>query len=125
MFSKNESRSVVGAASSVGTKQRLGITRQAVAAIDLPTLAAALAPEVAALMAEQVAHKLKGVLALGEDAILGQEAVAAALNKSEATLELWRAKGIGPRAIKLGPRAVGYRVGEVRRYIHERAEGRI
>jgi hypothetical protein len=108
-----------GAACSAGARRRHGISRQTVAAIDLAALAAALAPELSALMAEQVASKLKGVLALGDDAILGQEAAAAALNKSVSTLEAWRPRGIGPKAIRLGPRAVGYRVGELRRYIRE------
>jgi predicted DNA-binding transcriptional regulator AlpA len=85
------------------------------AGIDATALAAALAPEIAALIAD----KLRGIVALGDDAILGEEAAAAALDKSRSTLEAWRSRGLGPRWIKLGPRAVGYRVGDVRRFVNE------
>jgi predicted DNA-binding transcriptional regulator AlpA len=88
------------------------------ASIDASTLAAALAPEIAAL----IVGKLTGLVALGDDAILGEDAAAQALNKSRSTLEAWRAKGIGPRTIRLGPRAIGYRVGDLRQYIREEAE---
>jgi predicted DNA-binding transcriptional regulator AlpA len=83
--------------------------------IDASTLAAALAPEIAAL----IVGKLTGLVALGDDAILGEEAAAQALNKSQSTMEAWRAKGMGPKWVKLGPRAVGYRVGDLREYIRD------
>ena len=85
--------------------------------IDVGALAAALASEIAALIAAEVADRLRGVVALGDDAILGEEAAAAALNKSQATMEVWRSKGTGPPSLKLGPRAVGYRVGDLREYV--------
>ena len=83
--------------------------------IDASTLAAALAPEIAAL----IVGKLTGLVALGDDAILGEEAAAQALNKSQSTMEAWRAKGMGPKWVKLGPRAVGYRVGDLRQFIRD------
>ena len=86
--------------------------------IDVGALAAALAPEIAALIAAEVADRLRGVVALGDDAILGEPAAAVALNKSQPTLEVWRSKGVGPKWVKLGPRAVGYRVGDIRAYVN-------
>jgi hypothetical protein len=86
--------------------------------IDSAALAAELAPQIAALIAHEVADKLKGVLALGDDAVLGEAAAASSLNKSAATMEGWRAKGFGPKWIRLGPRAIGYRVGDLRQYIN-------
>jgi hypothetical protein len=68
--------------------------------IDASTLAAALALEMAALIAD----RLRGIVALGDDAILGEDAAAQALNKSRSTLEAWRSRGLGPRWVKLGPR---------------------
>lgn len=97
--------------------------------IDLNSLAATLAPQIADLLvdritdliAEQVVErvlaKLKVAVTLGDDAILSAEEAAAALNKSPATLELWRSRGLGPRPVRPGPRAVGYTLGELRQYI--------
>jgi hypothetical protein len=89
------------------------------AGIDIGELAAVLAPEIAAMVIEQLSGRLKAVLALGDDAVLGARAAGEALGKSLSTMEAWRARGIGPKWIKLGPRAVGYRVRDLRRYINE------
>jgi hypothetical protein len=99
-----------------------------VQSIDLDALAATLAPRIADLLADRISDlvaerverllaQLKGVLALGDDAIFSVEEAAAALNKSPATLELWRSRGLGPRAVRLGPRAVGYTLRELREYV--------
>jgi hypothetical protein len=92
--------------------------------IDIDALAEALAPvlvdvlaeKVAALLAEKVALQLRGIIALGPDAVLRSEEAAAALGKSVACLELWRSRGVGPEYIKLGP-LIGYRVSAIKAYI--------
>jgi predicted DNA-binding transcriptional regulator AlpA len=90
-----------------------------------PVLADALAEKIAALVAERLAERLtaqmRAVATLGDLAILKPSEAASALGKSEATLELWRARGIGPKSLKLGVRSVGYQVGELKAYIRRRA----
>jgi predicted DNA-binding transcriptional regulator AlpA len=84
-----------------------------------PKLADVLAHRVADLLAERVTAQMRGIAALGDDAVLKPSEAAAALGKSEPTLELWRARGFGPKSIKLGVRSVGYQVGELKAYIRQ------
>jgi predicted DNA-binding transcriptional regulator AlpA len=86
-----------------------------------PKLADVLAHRVADLLAERVTAQMRGIAALGDDAVLKPAEAAAALGKSEPTLELWRARGLGPKSLKLGVRSIGYQVGELRQYIRQRA----
>lgn len=79
--------------------------------------AALLAGEIAPRLADAVASRIKIALALGDDAMLTPHETAVALNKSGSTLELWRAKGLGPRCIRTGSRSVGYRVGDLKKYL--------
>jgi predicted DNA-binding transcriptional regulator AlpA len=50
--------------------------------------------------------------------LLRTEAVALLLNVSPQTLAIWRMKGLGPRFIKIGARAVRYRPEDVDDFIH-------
>ena len=46
------------------------------------------------------------------------------LARSGKTLEFWRSVGIGPRTVRLGGRALAYRLGDLRAYIAEAATAR-
>jgi len=52
-----------------------------------------------------------------DDPMMITEAAAKYLNVSKATLERWRAKGIGPRWTKLPPHLVRYRQSDLDAYI--------
>jgi hypothetical protein len=96
----------------------LAMTRlaQAAPAISASELAKELAPR---LVEQLLASKLWGLIALGEDAVLPPEAAGAAINRSVSTLEVWRSRGIGPTAIRIGPRSIGYTVGNLRRFLRD------
>ena len=79
--------------------------------------AALLANEIAPRLADAVASRIKIAIALGDDALLTSREAADFLNKSGSTLEIWRAKGFGPRWIRTGSRAVGYRIGDLKAYL--------
>jgi hypothetical protein len=82
-----------------------------------------LAEAIAALIASKLADQIRPELLLGDDAVLNEAETSRALKKSRATLEAWRRTGIGPRSITLGPRAVGYTLGDLRQYIRWAAHG--
>jgi predicted DNA-binding transcriptional regulator AlpA len=111
------------------TSEKSAPAKAPAAPLDIDALAAALAPELAEVLAHRVADlladrltaQIRGIAALGDNAILKPAEAAAALGKSEPTLELWRARGNGPRAIKLGVRSVGYRLADLKAYIAESA----
>jgi predicted DNA-binding transcriptional regulator AlpA len=44
---------------------------------------------------------------------------AALLGIARQTLDQWRSEGRGPRPLRIGRRAVAYRLGEIRRFIRE------
>ena len=67
--------------------------------------AALLANEITPRLADAVASRIKIAMALGDDALLTSREAADFLNKSRSTLEIWRAKGFGPRWIRTGSRA--------------------
>jgi hypothetical protein len=79
--------------------------------------AALLANEITPRLADAVASRIKIAMALGDDALLTSREAADFLNKSGSTLEIWRAKGFGPRWIRTGSRAVGYRIGDLKAYL--------
>lgn len=54
------------------------------------------------------------------DALLLPAEVAARLRVSEKALEHWRRRGLGPRFLRLGARAVRYRKEDVDDYIQQR-----
>ena len=56
-----------------------------------------------------------------DDLLMKTPAVAEWLDVCEQTLEFWRARGIGPPYLKLGPQAVRYRRGCVRAWLATRA----
>jgi predicted DNA-binding transcriptional regulator AlpA len=91
--------------------------------VDAEGVAGAIAETIAALIASKLADQLRPELLLGDDAVLNEAETARALKKSRATLEAWRRTGIGPRSITLGPRAVGYTLGDLRQYIRWAARG--
>lgn len=84
--------------------------------VDAETLAAALAPRIAA---ELVARLRIDILA-GDDLILSADEASRVLGRSPKTLELWRSTGSGPRWIRLGLRAIAYRLGDVKSYSQSR-----
>lgn len=94
------------------------------AASGVETLAAALAPKIAETLtgqlAAEVAARLRIDVLAGEDLILSRQEAARFLGRSEKTLELWASRGTGPNVTRLGPRSIGYRVGDLRKF----AEGR-
>jgi predicted DNA-binding transcriptional regulator AlpA len=96
---------------------------QSAAPLNAEGAASAIAEKVAELVAGKLAEQLRSELLLGDDAVFDEEETAQALKKSRATLEAWRRTGIGPRSIKLGPRAVGYTLGDLREYIKWAARG--
>jgi hypothetical protein len=96
---------------------------QSAAPLDAEGVAGAIAQTIAVLIASKLADQLRPELLLGDDAVFNEAETSRALRKSRATLEAWRRTGIGPRSITLGPRAVGYRIGDLREYIRWVARG--
>ena len=78
----------------------------------------ALAEELAPLIGARI-DALRNRVLLGDDAVLSPDEAAEVLRKSPSTLEAWRARGVGPRSVKLGPKAVGYRVADLRVFIRD------
>jgi predicted DNA-binding transcriptional regulator AlpA len=70
------------------------------------------------LTAHSRAHpsRIKIAMAFGDDALATSREAADFLNKSESTLESWRAKGVGPPWVKIGERAVAYPIGGLKTY---------
>jgi hypothetical protein len=58
---------------------------------------------------------------LSDEALLTTTQVAAWLGVSIQWLEIGRVRGYGPRFVRLSPRCIKYRVGDVREYLRERA----
>lgn len=56
---------------------------------------------------------LAEAIALGNETLLSPAETAAVLRTSPRTLEHWRSVGNGPRATRVGPRRVTYRVADV------------
>jgi hypothetical protein len=55
-----------------------------------------------------------------DDVLLSTEAVGAWLGVSTQWLEIGRVKGYGPEFVRLGPRNIRYRCGQVRAFLRER-----
>lgn len=51
------------------------------------------------------------------DTLLSRRELAAMLTISEKTLARWASDGLGPKAIRIGPRRVAYRVGDLRDWL--------
>ena len=62
------------------------------------------------------AARLAEFHALPDDALLSTAEAAAFLNLAPNSLNWYRAQRVGPDYVKLGPRSVRYRVGDLRRY---------
>jgi hypothetical protein len=54
---------------------------------------------------------------LGDDVVLTADQAAKALLLNTRTLERYRALGEGPKWRKIGPRRIGYRLGDLKDYI--------
>jgi hypothetical protein len=80
------------------------------------TDAAQLANLIAAALADALASRIKIAMAFGDDALATSREAADYLNKSESTLEAWRAKGLGPPWVRTGSRTVGYPIGGLKTY---------
>jgi hypothetical protein len=85
--------------------------------------AARLAPILAEHLADKLIGHLRPDLLIGEDRVLTEAEAGRILTASERTLEYWRARGIGPRSVKLGDRRIGYRLGELRAYVRDAERG--
>jgi hypothetical protein len=85
--------------------------------------AAQLAPIIAEHLANKLIGHLRSDLLIGEDRVLTEAEAGRILTASERTLEYWRARGIGPRCVKMGERRIGYRLGELREYIRDAERG--
>lgn len=55
-----------------------------------------------------------------DDQVIRTPDAAAVLGMSVQTIEIWRHKGLGPKYVRLGTRAVGYRLGDLRAWLDER-----
>ena len=86
-------------------------------------LATEIAPIIARLLAEELHGRLRPDLLIGDDRVLTEAEAGQILTASERTLEYWRARGIGPRSVKLGERRIGYRLGELRTYVRDAKRG--
>ena len=60
-------------------------------------------------------------IAVGEDELLKDCAVASMLGVSTRTLKDWRRKKTGPKYVAIGRNTVRYRVGDVREFIQRKA----
>jgi len=58
-------------------------------------------------------------MAASEDAVVSRAQAAAWLGRSPKTLEAWASVGFGPRVVRMGRRGIGYRVGELRRWVRQ------
>jgi hypothetical protein len=58
-------------------------------------------------------------MAASEDAVVSRAQAAAWLGRSPKTLEAWASVGLGPRVVRMGRRGIGYRVGELRRWVRQ------
>lgn len=58
---------------------------------------------------------------MGDDALLDANQVAKLLKISRRTLEVHQAKGVAPKRVRIGPRLVAYRLGDVRSFIKNAA----
>jgi predicted DNA-binding transcriptional regulator AlpA len=67
----------------------------------------------------EVVRALAVRMAASEDAVISRPEAAAWLGRSLKTLEAWAAAGFGPRIVRMGRRGVGYRVGELRRWVRQ------
>lgn len=82
-----------------------------------------MAPVIAQLLAKELTERLRPDLLIGDDRVLTEAEAGRILTASERTLEHWRARGIGPRCVKMGERRIGYRLGELRAYIRNAERG--
>lgn len=88
---------------------------------EVQALAETLAPILADILVDKIRIEHLG----GDDLILSTPDAAQLLGVAERTLENWRADKSGPDFIKIGSRAVGYRLGALRAWIASRpARGR-
>ncbi len=90
----------------------------AAGATQLDALATVVAPKIAKEIVEQLAADITTRLRIdalaGDDLILSRDEAAKFLGRKAKTLEAWAARGEGPRVVTIGPRSVGYRVGDLR-----------
>jgi hypothetical protein len=84
---------------------------------DLAYIAKAITPPLADELEDRIVARLKIVMALGDDLVVPPREAGEVINKSMSTLESWRAKDIGPKWVKTGPRSVGYRIGDLKDYL--------
>jgi hypothetical protein len=66
-----------------------------------------------------VVMALAARMGASDDAVVSRREAAAWLNRNLKTLEAWAAAGFGPRIVRMGRRGVGYRVGELRRWVRQ------
>jgi hypothetical protein len=88
--------------------------------VDTDALAARLVPA----LTDALAERFRCELAAGDDLLLTPTEAGRMLARSGKTLEFWRSVGIGPRTVRLGGRALAYRLGDLRAYIAEAATAR-
>jgi hypothetical protein len=84
---------------------------------------AAIAQALVQPLAEEIAKKLRIQLLAGDDCLLTPSEAQEFLRRGSSTLEFWRSVGIGPRFVRLGPRSIAYRLGDLRVYVAEAARG--
>jgi predicted DNA-binding transcriptional regulator AlpA len=84
----------------------------------------ALARALVTPLAEAITERFRCEIAAGDDLLLTPAEASKMLARSNKTLEFWRSIGIGPRTVRLGARALAYRLGDLRAYIAEAATAR-
>lgn len=66
---------------------------------------------------------MHSVLPQDPDVLLSRADLARILPISRRTLDLWAQQGKGPPFLKVGPRRVAYRAGDVRRWLQQQERG--